>query len=134
MFDLTHRIEFSAAHRLHSAALSAAENEALYGPCHRLHGHNYALEVTVRGAVDPRTGMVMDLNRLARLMEQAVHAELDHRNLEQDVSWLAGTITTAENVSAAIWARLAPGLGGRLFRVRLFESAANVVDYFGPGG
>lgn len=132
MFELTRRLEFSAAHRLHSDALSDEENRALYGPCHRLHGHNYVLEVTVRGPVDPSTGMVMDLNRLAQLLEEQVFSEVDHRNLEQDVPWLAGTITTAENVAAEIWVRLHPRLGGLLHRVRLFESAANIVDYHGP--
>lgn len=132
MFDLTRRLEFSAAHRLWSDALSDEQNRELYGPCARLHGHNYVLEVTVRGPVDAATGMVMDLNRLAELLDRQVFADVDHRNLEADVPWLAGTITTAENVSVAIWQRLAPGLGGSLHRVRLYESAANIVDYFGP--
>ncbi|RKY22465.1 MAG: 6-carboxytetrahydropterin synthase [Planctomycetota bacterium] len=132
MFELTHRLEFSAAHRLHAESLSDEENARLYGPCNRLHGHNYVLDVTVRGPIDPTTGMVMDLNVLAGLMRARVFDELDHRNLEQDVPWLAGTITTAENVAAVIWERLAPELEGRLQRVRLFESASNFVEYYGP--
>jgi 6-pyruvoyltetrahydropterin/6-carboxytetrahydropterin synthase len=132
MFELTRQLEFSAAHRLHAPSLSDEENARLYGPCHRLHGHNYVLEVTVRGPADPATGMVMDLNVLATLLDEHVFAWVDHRNLEEDVPWLEGVITTAENVAAAVWERLAPHLAGQLHRIRLFESQANIVDYHGP--
>ncbi len=134
MFELSHRITFSAAHSLHSDALSEAENRALYGPCFNLHGHNYELEVTLRGPVDPRTGMVMDLNVLSRVIDELVFRDVDHRNLDSDVSWLDGCITTAENVVAAVWERLAGQLDGQLHRLRLYESAVNFVDYYGPDG
>lgn len=132
MFDLTRRLEFSAAHRLCSPALSEAQNRELYGPCFNLHGHNYALEVTVRGPVDSDTGMVMDLNVLATLLHERIFTAVDHRNLESDVPWLEGVITTAENVAAAFWDQLAPDLGGLLYRVRLYESRDNFTDYLGP--
>ena len=138
MFELTHEVEFSAAHRLHSPHLTEEQNRALYGPCHRLHGHNYVLEVAVRGPADPTTGMVMDLNVLSRVIQARIFDAVDHRNLEADVPWLEGTITTAENVAAAFWDRLTEALagelppGGRLHRLRLYESRANFVDYYGP--
>jgi 6-pyruvoyltetrahydropterin/6-carboxytetrahydropterin synthase len=133
MFELTHKIEFAAAHRLTSPHLTEAENRALYGPCWRLHGHNYVLETSVRDVADPKTGMVMDLNVLARIVEERVFADVDHRNLQEDVSWLQGKITTAEIVAEAIWERLADALDGRLYRLRLYESSTGFVDYYGPG-
>jgi 6-pyruvoyltetrahydropterin/6-carboxytetrahydropterin synthase len=134
VFELTRRVEFSAAHRLHNPAFSAEENRRIFGVCNNLHGHghNYVLDVTVRGAADPETGMVMDLNRLAVLLHELVFVELDHKHLDHDVPWLAGRVSTAEHVAAAIWQRVEGHLEGRLHRLRLYESAANFVDYLGP--
>jgi len=134
--EITHVQEFSAAHKLESEHLSQAENHALYGPCYRDHGHNYALEVTVRGAVDGRTGMVMNLNRLRAIVIERIIERVDHRHLNHDVPFLAGTITTAENVASAFWRQLEPALrahrGCNLHRIRLHESRNNQVDYYGP--
>ncbi len=134
--EITHVKEFSAAHRLTSAHLSERENRELYGPCYRDHGHNYVVEVTVRGRVDARTGMVMDLNRLSVLMDERLIQKVDHLHLNHDVPFLAGTITTAENVAIAFWRELEPALrafkGCKLHRIRLHESRANLVDYYGP--
>lgn len=132
MFELTRRLEFSAAHFLRSPVLSDEQNRALYGPCYGLHGHNYVLDVTLKGPADPSTGMVMDLNVVGRVLDETVFRALDHKHLDADVPWLDGVITTAENVAAVLWERLAPQFGGLLYRVRLYESAANVVDYHGP--
>lgn len=134
LFELTRRLEFSAAHRLFNPAFSEERNRATFGPCFRHHGHNYVLDVTVRGPVDPATGMVVDLNWLATRLHELVFVEVDHRDLDHDVPWLAGRPSTAENVVAAIWERLAPHLDGRLHRLRLYESAANIVEYGGGAG
>ncbi|MCB9898785.1 MAG: 6-carboxytetrahydropterin synthase [Planctomycetes bacterium] len=133
MFELSRRLEFSAAHRLWCDRLSDDENRRLYGPCANLHGHNYVLDVTVRGDVDPVTGMVMDLNVIAQVLDEVLFRAIDHRNLESDVPWLAGKVTTAENVVAAMWEQLRPHLGPGLHRMRLYESPQNFVDYSGPG-
>lgn len=134
--EITHVQEFSAAHRLVSPHLSEAENRELYGPCYVDHGHNYVLEVTVRGEVEARTGMVMDLNRLSKLIVERVIQRVDHRHLNHDVPFLAGAITTAENVAVAIWREIEPALqdysGCKLHRIRLRESRMNLVDYYGP--
>jgi len=134
--EITHMQEFSAAHRLVSPRLTQAQNRELYGPCFTDHGHNYALEVTVRGSVDPQTGMVMDLNRLSRLIVERIIARVDHRHLNHDVPFLKGTITTAENVAVAFWDELEPALrafkGCKLYRIRLNESHANRAEYYGP--
>jgi 6-pyruvoyltetrahydropterin/6-carboxytetrahydropterin synthase len=134
--EITHVLDFSAAHRLVSAHLSEAENRELYGPCFGDHGHNYVVEVTVRGAVDERTGMVMDLNRLSRLVVRELIERVDHKHLNHDVPFLAGAIPTAENVAVAFWRELEPKLRSnpacRLHRIRLRESQRNLVDYYGP--
>jgi 6-pyruvoyltetrahydropterin/6-carboxytetrahydropterin synthase len=135
--EITHVMGFSAAHRLHCDQLTAAENRELYGPCNCRHGHNYELEVSVRGPVDPRTGMVMDLNRLSRLMTEKLISIVDHRDLNEDVPFLAGLVPTAENVAVAFWRELELHLGAypgcRLHRIRVRESRANLVEYLGPG-
>ncbi len=133
--EITRREEFSAAHRLHDPRLSDEENRRLYGPCNTDHGHNYVFEVTVRGPV-PRSGMVMDLNRLMLILREEIVSVVDHRHLNRDVPFLAGVIPTAENVAVAFWRRIEPSLsafeGVRLHRVRVCESRGNFVDYHGP--
>jgi 6-pyruvoyltetrahydropterin/6-carboxytetrahydropterin synthase len=140
LVEITHVAEFSASHRLHNPALSDAENRELYGICNNPngHGHNYAVEVTVRGPVGSGTGMVMDLNRLQVLVQERLIAPVEHKHLNLDVPFLEGVIPTAENVALAFWRELEPGLarfrGARLWRVRVRESRKNYVDYYGPDG
>jgi len=133
--EITRREEFSAAHRLHDPELSPEENRRVFGMCNDEHGHNYAVEVTVRGAVH-ETGMVMDLNRLMVILREEIVSQVDHKHLNKDVAWLEGRIPTAENVAVAFWDRLEPRLrdfeGSRLQRIRLYESRNNFVDYLGP--
>lgn len=133
---LTRTYHFSAGHRLASPALSEEENRALYGPCFRPHGHNYVLEVTVAGRVDPVTGMAYDLDRLDATVKRVVTDVLDHHDLNGDVPALAGTITTGENLVRTVWVWLAEALpAGALARVALVETANNVFEYTGrePG-
>src|SRR5688500_16242631 len=99
---ITRVYHFSAAHRLANAAMSDAANEALYGACARLHGHNYYLEVTVTGTPDPLTGMVVDLGRLDAAVHRTLLDEVDHARLE-DAPVLAGVITTGESLARAFW-------------------------------
>lgn len=134
---ITRRAEFAAAHRLNNPRLSERENQRLYGPCSHKggHGHNYVLEVTLRGEVDPSTGMLIDLKALKAVMEREVIAKCDHRNLNVDPDFLKGVIPTAENVAIGCWRVLERRLPrGLLWRVRLFESPRNSVDYYGPDG
>lgn len=137
--EITRREEFSASHRLHNPALGDEENRRLYGICNNPngHGHNYAIEVTVRGPVPASSGMVMDLNRLMMILREEIVSAVDHRHLNHDVPFLAEIIPTAENVAVAFWKRLEPSLRGfegcRLHRVRVYESRSNFADYLGPG-
>jgi 6-pyruvoyltetrahydropterin/6-carboxytetrahydropterin synthase len=132
---LTIQTHFAAAHRLARPELSPEENDAIYGKCARPHGHghNYLLEVTVRGAIDPRTGMVCDLAALQALVDERVVEPFDHTFLNKDVAHFASTVPTAENIALHIADLLgAPiaGLGAALHKVRLQESPNNAAEVF----
>jgi 6-pyruvoyltetrahydropterin/6-carboxytetrahydropterin synthase len=131
---ITRLVRFNAAHRVHNPALSDAENQRLFGKCNNpnWHGHNYTLEVTVEGTIDPRTGYVMDLGDLKAVVMGELVDHLDHKNLNLDVPFLAGTIPTTENLVLACWRILAPLVKpGRLSRLRLWETENHYVEYDG---
>lgn len=134
MHYITRRLHFSAAGRLHSAELTDEENARVYGKCNNPHGHghNYYLEVTVRGEKDPRTGMVMDLKQLDRVVHERVLADVDHAFLNLDVPWLEGIVPTTENLAEVFWNRLVDALeGAELHEIRLYETEKNHVVYRG---
>jgi 6-pyruvoyltetrahydropterin/6-carboxytetrahydropterin synthase len=134
MIYVTRRAEFSASHFYHNPQLSPEENRRIFGKCNNPHGHghNYALEVTVAGEVDPKTGMVMDLKELKQLLETEVMQEMDHRFLNKEVAAFSATIPTTENIAVEIWKRLKPKLRlGKLHRIRLYETPDLFVDYYG---
>jgi len=131
---VTRRVHFSAGHRLHNPGFSEERNREVYGLCNNPsgHGHNYDLEVTVEGEVDPETGYVMDLGRLKELLGETVLGDLDHANLNVDVPWLKDVIPTTENLAVSIWRRLDGMLDdARLVSVRLWETERNSVEYRG---
>ena len=131
---LTRRYMFSAAHRLHSDAMSEAENVATYGKCNNPygHGHNYTLEVTVKGEVDPRSGFVVDLKQLKEVMHREVLDAMDHRFLNKEVPEFLNQIPTTENIAIAIWQRLNAKLAAaKLHRVRVYETPDLFVDFYG---
>jgi 6-pyruvoyltetrahydropterin/6-carboxytetrahydropterin synthase len=128
---LTRVYHFSAGHRLHNPALAAEDNIRLYGACARPHGHNYYLELTVAGAPDAETGMVLDLARLDGLVQQAILERVDHRTLEE-VPELDGVVTTGEGLARAFWRRLVGRLAPAvLHRVAVVETAKNRFEYRG---
>ncbi|HMD97548.1 MAG TPA: 6-carboxytetrahydropterin synthase [Terriglobia bacterium] len=141
---LTRRYRFSASHRLHNAALSASENARLYGKCNSPfgHGHNYALEVTVAGPIDPASGMVYDLVALDGAVERKVLEPFDTSYLNLDVDAFQNQVPTTENVCIEIFNRLRDQIGqtgqmadgalpARLARVRLEETSSNFFEYEG---
>jgi 6-pyruvoyltetrahydropterin/6-carboxytetrahydropterin synthase len=132
---VTRRVHFSAAHRLSREDWSAAQNRAVFGLCSspNWHGHNYELDVTVDGEIDPETGFVLDLKELQQIVEARVLDVLDHGNLNLDVPWLAAVNPTTENLVVAIWDRLASALPSRvrLARLVLWETPRNYVEYSG---
>jgi 6-pyruvoyltetrahydropterin/6-carboxytetrahydropterin synthase len=137
MMYVIRRARFCASHRLHNPELSAAENRAIFGPCNNPHGHghNYDVEVTVKGDAERKTGMVMNLRDLKELLDKRVVLVADHRSLDHDVPFMRGRISTTENLAIAIWEELEPHLPrGSLHLVRVRESENNTVEYGGPGG
>ena len=132
MVYATRKFTFSSAHRYWRPEWSAEDNTRIFGNLTVPHGHNYVLEVTVRGAVDPATGMVMDLAELKRLVGDLVVSRFDHADLNRDAVFASGAIPTTENLVRAIWDLLVPKLGGeRLHRLRLWEDPTFYVEYFG---
>lgn len=131
MIEITRVYHFSAAHRLESPRLTAALNAELYGPCARVHGHNYYVEVTLAGVPDPVTGMAVDLGRVDATVADSLLQHVDHHTLES-VPALASVITTGEGLARAFWDVLAPVLlPATLRRVRVVETAKNRFEYRG---
>jgi 6-pyruvoyltetrahydropterin/6-carboxytetrahydropterin synthase len=132
---VTRRLHFAAAHRLGRAEWSEGQNREVFGACANpnWHGHNYELDVTVAGEVDPETGFVLDLKVLKSVVETRVIEDLDHRNLNLDVDWMAEVNPTTENLVVAIWSRLVEALppGVELERLVLWETPRNYVEYSG---
>jgi 6-pyruvoyltetrahydropterin/6-carboxytetrahydropterin synthase len=132
---VTTELEFSAAHRLFNPDWTEERNQEVFGGCANpnWHGHNYELQVTVEGSVDPETGFVVDFRDLKSLVESRVIQDLDHKNLDLDVPWMTGLISSAENLVVAIWNRLADGLpeGVELSKLTLWETPRSYVEYTG---
>jgi 6-pyruvoyltetrahydropterin/6-carboxytetrahydropterin synthase len=105
MVYLTRRYRFSAGHRLHNDALDAAENLRLYGKCNNPngHGHNYLLEVSISGTIDPATGMIFDLVALDSTVRENVLDRFDHKNLNLDVDNFSAQVPTTENLCLEIY-------------------------------
>jgi 6-pyruvoyltetrahydropterin/6-carboxytetrahydropterin synthase len=141
MILLTRKADFSAAHFYWNPAWSEKENQRVFGKCanRQGHGHNYTLEVTVEGAVDPVSGFVVDLKLLKEIMEREVVSVYDHRHLNHEVpeflaSATSATIPTTENIAIAIWRRLAGKIpGAKLHRVRVYETPDLFADFYGEG-
>ncbi|MBW3565603.1 MAG: 6-carboxytetrahydropterin synthase [Acidobacteria bacterium] len=131
---VTARLQFSASHRLHNDDFDDEWNKKVFGKCDNPagHGHNYTIEVSVKGQVDPVTGMVIDLKDLKDVVRRVIIDEVDHRNLNVDVDFLLGINPTAENLIVAFWNRLSGELDGvRLDEIRLRETENNSVVYRG---
>jgi 6-pyruvoyltetrahydropterin/6-carboxytetrahydropterin synthase len=127
--SITRRTTFAAGHILRNEAWDEARNREVFGGCSTDHGHNYVLEVTVAGPLDPATGMVVNLKRLDRLIREVVLEDLDHRHLSRDVDWLQGVLATTENLALAIWERLEGRLAPiRLERIKLSETENNSAE------
>jgi 6-pyruvoyltetrahydropterin/6-carboxytetrahydropterin synthase len=133
---ITRQVHFNSAHRLHNPTKSPAWNRKQYGLCTNphWHGHNYVLEVTLKGAPDPVTGYIMDLGELKRILHETIVEKCDHRNLNDEVPFLRRIIPSTENLVIAFWAQIEPHIPApaKLHAVRLYETPRNYADYFGP--
>jgi 6-pyruvoyltetrahydropterin/6-carboxytetrahydropterin synthase len=135
---ITRKVEFSASHVCRNPQLSEEENRELYGLAANPHGHghNYVVEVSLRGEPDPVTGMVLDLKELKEILNRQVVAPYDHRFLNYEVPPFDHVVPTTENIALDIWRRLEPHLSNernKLYSVRVYETPDLYVDYFGDG-
>lgn len=136
MILLTRKADFSAAHYYWNDSWTQEENERVFGQCSNRngHGHNYTLEVTVAGEVDPVSGFVVDLKALKEILEREVLRVYDHRHLNLEVPEFRTTVPTTENIAVAVWRRLEGKIGGaKLHRVRVYETPDLFADYLGEG-
>jgi 6-pyruvoyltetrahydropterin/6-carboxytetrahydropterin synthase len=135
MIQITRRENFNAAHKLYNDKWTDQENFKVFGPCSRIHGHNWELFVTVEGEINPETGFVMDLKVLRDIVRIEIIDKVDHTYLNEDVAFLAGILPSTENFALAIWKILQPKLikqfGVNLFSIKLYETANHFVEYFG---
>ncbi|MCG9128969.1 6-carboxytetrahydropterin synthase [Candidatus Poribacteria bacterium] len=137
MYYLTRQTAFEASHYNRISELTDDENYELFGPAANpnSHGHNYILEVMVRGDINTEDGMVINLTGLDLLLKNEVHTNYDHKHLNRQHPVFAentGLIPTCENITIEIWERLMKALpGGLLHRVRLYESSDKFTDYYG---
>ena len=131
--ELGRRYRFSASHRLHSLKLSEEENRRVYGKCNNPygHGHNYVVEVSVSGTVDPATGMIANLADLDGFVEREVIEPFDHKSLNEDVSAFHENVPTTENICKEIYQRLKHFPKAKLERVRVEETGNNTFEYAG---
>ena len=134
MILLTRKAEFSSSHYYWIPSWPDAENARVFGKCANRngHGHNYTLEVTVAGEIDPKTGFVVDLKELKDVMEREVVSVYDHRHLNLEVPEFAKAMPTTENIAIAIWKRLEGKIkDAKLHRVRVYEMTDLFADYYG---
>jgi len=128
------KAHFNAAQRLYNKDWSDAKNLEVFGKCsnHNYHGHNYELIVSVKGEINPETGMVLDLKILKNIIYNKIEVEFDHKNLNLDVAYFQDKIPTAENIAVVIWEILRKELSGHLdLEVTLYETPRNFVTYTG---
>jgi 6-pyruvoyltetrahydropterin/6-carboxytetrahydropterin synthase len=137
LFHVTRRYGFAASHRLHSVALSEEANQQLYGKCNNPfgHGHNYVVEVSVRGPLDAATGRTVDIGLLDELVRRQVIAPFDHRNLNVEVAEFGAVVPTSENLGYEIcrrlkrnWKEVFPSEWPKLEKIRIGETPRNIFE------
>ncbi len=133
---ITRRARFSASHKLFREEWSQEKNLETFGKCSNpnWHGHNYELFVTVKGPINPETGFVVNLTTINDILKEKVIQHVDHKNLNLDVPFLKGKMTSTEVLATSIWEEIKPSintLGCQLHCVKIQETENNYVEYFG---
>jgi 6-pyruvoyltetrahydropterin/6-carboxytetrahydropterin synthase len=133
---VTRKVHFNAAHKLYNPSWTKERNQEVFGACsnENWHGHNYVLEVTVLGSINPDTGYVIDLKYLKEILDEKVLNLVDHKNLNLDVPFMQGKLTSSENFALAIWQQIEAEISNshrKLYSVKLFETERNFVEYRG---
>lgn len=139
MVYISKQVHFSAAHKLYNPDLSLEKNEEVFGPCanENWHGHNFNLIVTVKGDPDPDTGFVMNFKDLKKVIEDSILEKVDHKNLNLDVPFMKGKITSCENLVKSFWEILHPEIAAvtnnraTLHKLKLYETPTSYAEYSG---
>ncbi|MDP7071780.1 MAG: 6-carboxytetrahydropterin synthase [Candidatus Marinimicrobia bacterium] len=132
---VTKSFSFSAAHKYGHKDWTEEKNEEIFGPDAKLHGHNYILEVTVTGEINPDTGFIVDLGHLKEVVNEKIVNRIDHSHFEKKIDWFKDKQPSSENLTKFIWGEIESHLEGcRLHRVRLKETDTIYTDYYGPAG
>ena len=139
MIYIVRKEHFNAAHKLYNPKWSKDKNMIEFGACsnENWHGHNYEIEVTVKGKINPESGMLVNLKDLSKIMKEEIIDKVDHKNLNLDVPFLEGIITTTENVTMKFWEILDIKIKSldnsecRLHKIRVYETPRNFVEYYG---
>ena len=127
---------FNAAHRLFNPNWSDEKNKEVFGPCanHNWHGHNFELIVTVKGEPNPDTGFVIDLKLLGDIIKREIIDQVDHKNLNEDVDFMKGKLSSTENLAIEIWKQIEipiKQIGCTLHCIKIKDTEKNFVEYFG---
>jgi len=133
---ITRRFNFSASHRVYNPAISDEENFNIYGKCSypNGHGHNYVMDVTVEGEIDPEIGFVMDLTELKSIVNNCIIEKVDHRNLNTDVDFMKGVLPSTENIAIKFWEQIENKINTdkrKLHSIKIQETINNSVEYTG---
>jgi 6-pyruvoyltetrahydropterin/6-carboxytetrahydropterin synthase len=136
MIYITRRESFNAAHRLFRMELSDEENMKIFGKCSNpnWHGHNYTLFVTVKGDINPQTGLLINLKDLSAIIKEKVTDKLDHNNINIEVDFMKDVLASSENIAVKIWEQLeepVKTMGAALHCVKLIETENNYIEYYG---
>jgi len=136
MVYLTRVESFNAAHKLSNPDWTEEENKAVFGKCSNKnwHGHNYELHVTIKGEPKAETGYIFNAKTLGQIIKDEVTEKLDHMNLNMDVDFMKGKMTSAENLAIGIWNQLFEKIkekDAELYSIRLYETPKIYVEYFG---
>ena len=136
MLYLTRREQFSAAHKLWRAEWTEKKNLEIFGKCANpnWHGHNYQLFVTVKGNPDLKTGFVINMKELSSIINECIIDKVDHKNLNLDVDFMEGVMTTTENLASRVWDQLEEIInetGCKLHKIKIVETENNFIEYYG---
>ena len=130
---LTKKFHFCSSHKYGNSYWTEEKNLEVFKKDFRSHGHNYILEVSVTGPINPDTGWLVDLNKLNKIVKSRIVDVLDHSHIELDVDWFKDKQPSSENILIWAWERLEPLLNeGKLYRLRLVETHSIHTDYYGP--
>ncbi|MCG8310575.1 MAG: 6-carboxytetrahydropterin synthase [Cytophagales bacterium] len=137
MIYISRDVHFCAAHKLYNEKWSKEKNEEVFGACanENWHGHNFDMTVTVKGPVDPETGFVINFKDLKRIVNEEILDKVDHKNLNLDVDFMRGKLTSCENLIVEFWKILEPRIkknsNARLHCIKLKETNNNYAEYYG---